>query len=215
MTKLMKSSDSYKTYVAKEGKRFSDAVVKFVKGIVSVFCPGASLALTFSDIMYDYKKKAVQNKAERFLLAAEVDKVEFRNFINSLNEQERLFLTESIFDQLFASDEQEKISLYAFLFKDCVLNSTNFDLYARSVKAIKTSFIVDLAQLGKYDSEYWDSSEVGSRLLFVGLLTEVGHNLGSLDELAEPASTRYQLTKVGKHLLKVLRENHWDRLVKE
>lgn len=27
MTKLMKSSDSYKTYVAKEGKRFSDAVV--------------------------------------------------------------------------------------------------------------------------------------------------------------------------------------------
>lgn len=208
------NSDAHKLYVSQEVTNFTNAVESAIKNVATSAIPGASLASKLCSTLTDYKKKALQNKAEMFLAAAKVDENEVDDFINSLDEEQQLFLMEAIFDQIFSSNEKEKINLYAFLFKDCVLNATDFELYARCVQAIKSCFIVDIEQLGKYEQDYWDSSELGSRLLSLGLLRVTGENLGSIGEDGDPASTRYARTTVGEHLLKVLRDNHWDKLAK-
>lgn len=92
-----------------------------------------------------------------------------------------------------------------------VINRKSITYFYRLGKAVDRCFIDDLAFLPFFENSESINSEVADSLETSGLIRLCGTDYGTYGD-DDSVQSSYELTSLGKELLKILKDNHWDRL---
>lgn len=197
----LEKSKRDRKFLIEKGAESVDAFINIVETCIGMPVIGPILKL--GKVAISYLDWRFINKLSIFLKEAEsIDDAVKKEFISSLTLKEKERISSYMLHLLYVSEEDEKASMMAYIYKARLMNEIDNEMMLRLSSVIQKSFLQDLKKLPLYKEESKEGTIEASNYINLGL---IDNYVGGL-WIDEPT---WKLNEVGLQLCEILEKESW------
>lgn len=178
-----------------------DVTIDIFEMLSDIPCIGSLLKLVM--VGGKYMEFRFIKKVAKFLRAdIEISQKEKLEFLNKLSAKRRKRMMDYILQYILRAEDDEKADLMGYIYKACVLEQIDYDMFLRLCSIVDHAFLYDLRMLPMYVNRNEEYTIAANNFINLGLIDNSVSGM-----LVNVPS--YKLNGIGLKLHDILEKNKW------